>query len=136
MLRTRALSAAVLIPLVAGLTYAGGWLLAVALLVVSVRAAYELFQLMKEAGYRPSLQATTVVMGLLIAIARFPDLKLLGLVLAASVILTLIWQLLRPPEGHPLRVGRWPSGWAGSSVILSSFGIFHPPLAWALVHAG
>jgi len=50
---------------------------------------------------RPSLEATTVVMGLLIAIARFPDLNLLGLVLAASVILTLIWHLLKPPEGHP-----------------------------------
>jgi phosphatidate cytidylyltransferase len=101
MLRTRALSAAVLIPLVAVLTYAGGWLLAAVLLVVSVRAAYELFQLMKDAGYRPSLQATTMVMGLLIAVARFPDLNLLGLVLAASVILTLIWHLLKPPEGHP-----------------------------------
>jgi phosphatidate cytidylyltransferase len=101
MLRTRALSAAVLIPLVAGLTYAGGWLLAAVLLVVSVRAAYELFQLMKEAGYRPSLQATTLVMGLLIAVARFPALNLLGLVLATSVILTLIWQLLRSSEGHP-----------------------------------
>ena len=71
MLRTRALSAAVLIPLVAGLTYAGGWLLAAALLVVSVRAAHELFQLMKEAGYKPSLQATTVVMGLLFKLVGF-----------------------------------------------------------------
>jgi phosphatidate cytidylyltransferase len=101
MLRTRALSAVVLIPLVAGLTYAGGWLLAVVLLGVSVRAAYELFQLMKDSGYSPSLQASTVVMGLFIAVARFPELNLIGLVLAFSVILTLIWHLLRPPEGHP-----------------------------------
>jgi phosphatidate cytidylyltransferase len=101
MLRTRALSAAVLIPLVAGLTYAGGWLLAAALLVVSVRAAYEFFHLMKDGGYRPSLAAATLIMASLLVIARFPDLNLLGLVLTASVILTLIWHLLKPPEGQP-----------------------------------
>jgi phosphatidate cytidylyltransferase len=91
----------VLIPLVAGLTYAGGWLLAAALLVVSVRAAYEFFHLMKDAGYQPSLAAASLVMASLLVIARLPDLNLLGLVLTASVILTLIWQLLRPPEGQP-----------------------------------
>lgn len=101
MLRTRVLSAAVLIPLVAGLTYAGGWWLAGALFVVSVRAVYEFFQLMTGAGYRPSWQASAVVIALFIAVARFPEARLTGLVLAASVIGTLIWQLLRPPEGHP-----------------------------------
>jgi phosphatidate cytidylyltransferase len=101
MLRTRVLSAAVLIPLVAGLTYAGGWLLTGALFLVAVRSAYELFQLMEEAGYRPILGSTALVMALLLIVARFSDLNLLGLVLAAAVMITLIWQLLRPPEGHP-----------------------------------
>ena len=101
MLRTRALSAAVLISLVAVLTYAGGWLLLIAVFVVSVLAAREIFHLMKEAGYRPSLAASTLVMALLLAAAHFPDLNLLGLVLSASVILTLTWQLLQSPEGHP-----------------------------------
>lgn len=101
MLRTRALSAAVLIPLVAGFTYAGGWLLAGVLLLVSVRAAYELFHLMENAGYRPSLAATTLVMALLLVVAQIPDHNLLGLVLVLAVIGTLIWQLLRPPEGQP-----------------------------------
>jgi phosphatidate cytidylyltransferase len=101
MLRTRVLSAAVLIPLVAGLTYAGGWLLTGALFLVAVRSAYELFQLMAEAGYKPILGGTTLAIALLLIVARFPDLKLLGLVLAAAVMITLIWQLLRPPNGHP-----------------------------------
>ena len=101
MLRTRVLSALVLIPLVAAVTYAGGWLLAGALLVVAIIAASELFQLMKEAGYQPSLVASALVMAALLAVARFPDLDLLGLVLAASVIGTLTWYLLRPPEGQP-----------------------------------
>lgn len=101
MLRTRVLSAAVLIPLVAGVTYAGGWWLTGALFVVTVRAAYELFQLMASAGYQPSLQASAIVIALLLAIARFPELHLTGLVLAAAVIGTLIYQLLRPPKGRP-----------------------------------
>ena len=124
MLRTRVLSAAVLIPLVAGLAYAGGWLLAGVLLLVSVRAAYELFHLMRTAGYQPSLQASAVIMALLLAVARFPEQNLLGLVLAASVIITLIWQLLRPPEGRPtqswaLTVGAslW-LGWLISHFVL------------------
>jgi phosphatidate cytidylyltransferase len=101
MLRTRVLSAVVLIPLVAGLTYAGGWILAAALLVVAVRSVYELFQLMEQAGYRPSLAASALVIAALLTIARFPDLNLLGLVLTAAVLGTLIVQLLRPPKGYP-----------------------------------
>ncbi len=90
-----------LIPMVAALTYAGGWVLAAGILVVTVRSAYELFHLMAEAGYRPSLPATAVVIAALMAAARFPGWPLFGLVLAASIIGTLIGQLLRPPEGQP-----------------------------------
>ncbi len=65
MLRTRVLSSLVLIPVVAALTYAGGWVLAAAILAVTVRAAYELFHLMAGAGYRPSLPATALVIAAL-----------------------------------------------------------------------
>jgi phosphatidate cytidylyltransferase len=68
---------------------------------VAVRSAYELFQLMAEAGYEPILGGTALAMALLLIVARFPDLNLLGLVLAAAVMITLIWQLLRPPKGNP-----------------------------------
>jgi phosphatidate cytidylyltransferase len=87
--------------MVAGLTYAGGWVLAAGLLVVAVLSAYELFQLMQDAGYRPSLLACSAVMAALLASARFADPHLTGLVLAVSVIGTLTWQLLHPPQGHP-----------------------------------
>lgn len=101
MLRTRILSAAVLIPLVAGLTYAGGWVLALGLFVVVALCAHEFFQLMRDVGYRPSLVASSAVMAALLVISLFPDVHLLGVVLAAAIIGTLIWQLLRPPEGQP-----------------------------------
>ena len=121
MLRTRALSAVVLIPLVAGATYAGGWILAVLVLVAVVLAAREFLSLMADAGYRPSLAACVLVMiGLLVA-ARLPELELLGLVLALSVIGTLIWQLLRPAEAHPTQ------SWAltlGAALWLGYLGSF------------
>jgi phosphatidate cytidylyltransferase len=100
-LRTRVLSAIVLIPLVAGVVYAGGWVLAGALLVVVVRSAYELFALMGEAGYRPALAVSALIMAAFLVAARFPELHLVGAVLTAAVIGSLIWQLLRPPEGLP-----------------------------------
>jgi len=101
MLRTRVLSSAVLIPLVALATWAGGWILAAVLLLVVVRSAYEFFRLMEQADYRPSLLACAMVMTAFLAIARFPGQHWTGAVLSAAVIGTLIAQLLRRPEGKP-----------------------------------
>ncbi|MGQ9599886.1 MAG: phosphatidate cytidylyltransferase [Anaerolineae bacterium] len=101
MFRTRALSAAVLIPLVALVTYAGGWILSAVLFLVAVRAVYEFFQLMKRAGYRPSFVASALIIAALLVAARFPNRTLLGLVLTVSVIGTLVEQMLRSPADHP-----------------------------------
>jgi phosphatidate cytidylyltransferase len=123
-LRTRVSSAAILIPLVAGVTYVGGWLLAAVILAVSIRAAYEVFQLKIKVGYRPSLPASALVMAALLISARFPDLHLTGLVLTAAVMGTLIWHLLSPPEGYPtqswaltLGIALW-LGWLISHFLL------------------
>jgi phosphatidate cytidylyltransferase len=123
-LRTRLLSAAVLIPLVAGLTYAGGWLLAGVLIVVLIRSVYELFQLMAKAGYRPSLVASGLLVAGFLVVARFPQPGLAAAVLTAGVIGSLVWHLLRPPEGHPtqswaltLGAALW-LGWLGSHFVL------------------
>lgn len=124
MLRTRVLSAAVLIPLVAGLVYAGGWLLAGALLIVLVRAAYELFQLMEQAGYRPSLWLSGLLVAGFLVVARYPAPGLQGAVVTAGVLGSLLWHLLRPPQGHPtqswaltLGAALW-LGWLGSHFVL------------------
>lgn len=134
MLRTRTLSAVVLIPLVAAVTYAGGWVLAGVVLLVAVRATYELFSLMSAAGDRPALVASGLVTALLLAIARLGQLDLLGLVLAAAVMGTLIWQLLRSPEGHPTQswaltlAGALWLGWLGSHFVLLRD--LSPPFGW------
>jgi phosphatidate cytidylyltransferase len=121
MLRTRVLSAAVLIPLVAGATYAGGWILAVLVLVAVLLATREFLSLMADNGYRPSLAASALVIVALLVNARFPDLELLGPILAISVIGTLIGQLLRPAKGHPAQ------SWAlslGAALWLGYLGSF------------
>ncbi len=124
MLRTRVLSAIVLIPVVAGLTYAGGWLLAGVVLLVVIRAAFEAFALLTAAGYRPSLPVATAIMASFFLAARFPDLQLTGLVLTASLLGSLTWQLLRPPQGHPVQswaltlgIALW-LGWLASHFVL------------------
>jgi phosphatidate cytidylyltransferase len=134
--RTRVLSAAVLIPLVAGATYAGGWVLAAAAFVVSVRAAYEVFELKKKAGYRPSLAATTLVIAAFRILARFPELHLTGLVLTLSIIGTLIWHLLCPPQGYPtqswaltLGIALWLGWLIGHMVLLRDLS---PAFGWGV----
>jgi phosphatidate cytidylyltransferase len=124
MFRTRLLSAVVLIPVVAAVTYSGGWVLAGALVLVAVRAAYEMLHLTQVAGYRPSLAASSLVITALLLSARLPRFELLGLVLTASVMGTLVWQLFRPAEGQPtqswalsLGAGLW-LGWLSSHFVL------------------
>ena len=124
LMRTRTLSAIVLLPLVALATWAGGWVLAAVIVVVTIRAAYEMFALTKSAGYQPSLvMAGLIIAGFLVA-SRYPDWPLIGLVLAASVIGSLTWQLFRPPDHQPtqswaltLGAGLW-LGWLGSHFVL------------------
>lgn len=125
MLRTRALSAIVLIPAVAGLTYAGGWLLAAVVFLVVIRAAWEAFALLTGAGYRPSLFSASLMMGLFLLAARFPEAQIGGLVLAISLMGSLIWQLLRPPQDHPVQswaltlgLALWLGWLAGHFVLL------------------
>lgn len=103
MFRTRVLSSAVLIPLVAVATYAGGWVLAGLLLVVAVIAAYEFSQLMEGAGYKPSLLTCVIVAAAFLATARLSGQNLTGLVLTLSVMGTLVVQMLRPRDGYPIQ---------------------------------
>jgi phosphatidate cytidylyltransferase len=135
-LRTRVLSAAVLIPLVAGVTYAGGWLLVAVVFVVTIRAAYEVFELKKKAGYRPSLAATTLVIAAFLIVARFPQLHLVGLVLTVSIMGTLVWHLLRPPKGYPtqswaltLGLALWLGWLIGHMILLRDLS---PAFGWGM----
>jgi phosphatidate cytidylyltransferase len=126
----------VLIPLVAGVTYAGGWVLAAAILGVGLRSAYEVFELKKKAGYRPSLVASAAVIAALLVSARFPSLHLSGLVLTLSIMGTLIWHLLCPPKGYPtqswaltLGIALWVGWLIGHFLLLRDLS---PAFGWGI----
>lgn len=97
----RLLSAIVLIPIVAGVTYAGGlWFFAIIVLVASV-AGHEFFQMMKLGGYKPSPFWGLLLIWLLMADARYPAWQLARPALTGVMFLSLSWQLLKKDTTTP-----------------------------------
>lgn len=101
MLRQRILSAAIMIPLVAGATYTGGfWFFAIIVIVASI-AGYEFFQLMRRGGYKPSPVWGLVLIWLLLVDAHYPAWQLTRPVLTGVIVLSLSWQLFKKDTSTP-----------------------------------
>jgi phosphatidate cytidylyltransferase len=97
MLQQRVLSAIVLLPVVLGLTYLGGWSFFVLILVATLLAGYEFYALLAAHGGHPApVLGLALIAGLIIAAAQ-PDAHLGRLVLAAGVIISFLWQIARSP---------------------------------------
>ncbi|NOZ26896.1 MAG: phosphatidate cytidylyltransferase [Chloroflexi bacterium] len=121
MLRDRVLSAVVLIPLVAGLAYAGGywWLAAVAL--AGALASIELFRLLQHGGYQPHAWAGVAWTLALIASGFWPRALPVGLVLGSGLMVTLTLALFRV-ESHPATDWAWTAaGAVYLGVLLAPF---------------
>ncbi|MFO7695767.1 MAG: phosphatidate cytidylyltransferase [Anaerolineae bacterium] len=76
-LKTRIASAAVLIPLVAILVWAGGWYLAAGLALAGVLATVEYLALVRSAGLRPTTVASLAFVPLAVLDAQLPDLGII-----------------------------------------------------------
>ncbi|MFQ5856785.1 MAG: phosphatidate cytidylyltransferase [Anaerolineae bacterium] len=97
MLQQRVLSAIVLVPVVLGATYFGGWVFFTLVFIVTLLAGYEFFALLASRGYHPApVLGLALIAGLIIA-ASLPDRHLDRLVLAVGLILSLLWQIGRSP---------------------------------------
>ncbi len=97
MLQQRILSATVLLPIVLGLTYLGGWAFFGLIFVVTLLAGYEFYTLLELRGYNPApVLGLTLMAGLVLA-AALPDAAVSRLVLAAGIIGSLLWQITRSP---------------------------------------
>jgi len=97
----RSLSASILIPIVVGAAYAGGyWFFGIIVLVASL-AGYEFFQMMKLGGYKPSSFWGLVLIWLLLADARYPAWQLARPALAGVMVLSLSWQLFQKDTTIP-----------------------------------
>jgi phosphatidate cytidylyltransferase len=95
MLRTRILSSIVLIPVVLGLTYLGGPYFAVLASVAGLLAAYEFYQIVRQAGYRPFSWIGLALTAILFLDAYAPQLKVWRWAMAATVMVPMLWQILQ-----------------------------------------
>ncbi|MCS7220291.1 MAG: phosphatidate cytidylyltransferase [Anaerolineae bacterium] len=121
MLRHRILSAIVLIPLVAGLAYAGGywWLATIAL--VGILASLELFRLLQQGGYHPNTWAGVAWALAMIVSGFWPQQLPFPVVLQLGLILTLALAIF-PDKPRPATDWAWTvAGATYLGVLLASF---------------
>jgi len=126
MIRSRLLSAAVLIPLILGLTWWGGlWFLGLVLLVLTL-SGYEYAQLLSHADGGPSPAWVVGAIWLFVLDAAFPQRQLLKPGLTLFLLGTLTWAVLRYDRGHASAVSDWAwtvagslyLGWVGAHFVL------------------
>ncbi len=137
MLRTRVLSAAILLPIVAVVVYLGGlWLFALMAAALSL-AAWEFRGMMRKGGFRPEFPCLYLPLAALLALAQGRWDAYLPLALTALFILTLSWQLLLPGRTTPtadwalaLGMGLY-LGWMGGHFL--RIRALDNGLAWAAI---
>lgn len=101
MLRTRVLSALVLIPVIGWVIWAGNWWLFAAVLLIAGLASYEFSQLMRRGGYAPATAFILALVGLIALDAQFPSLEIAQPGLTWILILSISWQLFQSQSRAP-----------------------------------
>ena len=101
MLRTRLITALVVLPIVAGIVFAGGYWFLGGVGLFALTAGWEFGGMMKQGGYHPSLFFTLALIVLLLADGYWPGLRLLSVILSLSLLLTLSWQLFQTNTTTP-----------------------------------
>jgi len=126
MIRYRLWSAAVLVPLILGLTFLGGlWFLGLTLLVLTL-SGYEYAQLLSHADGGPSAAWVIGAIWLFVLDASFPQWQLLRPGATFFLLGTLAWAVLRYERGHVGAVTDWAwtvagslyLGWVGAHFVL------------------
>ena len=93
MLLTRVLSALILLPIVIGLIWIGGWWFYGLLAILLSIAAFEFEQLMQLGGFQPPLFFSIVLILVLLTSTAAPQIDLLQPAIAFALIGSLTWQL-------------------------------------------
>ena len=106
MLRTRIISAAVAIPVVAVLVYLGDLPFAAAVAVLSVIATAELCRMLRLGAAAPLAPLAIAAAPLYVVDAQWPALGIGRIVLAATVLIGLAWALARPSD-PPAAAASW-----------------------------
>jgi phosphatidate cytidylyltransferase len=119
-LKTRILSSIILIPIVLGLTYLGGPYFAALVAVAGLLAAYEFYQIVRQAGHRPFTAVGLALVASLFLDAYAPQLGVWRWAVAAGVMVPMVWQILQADmEGF---LTGWALTLAGALYIGGVFG--------------
>lgn len=97
MLRQRVTSAIVLLPIVLAATYLGGWFFFAVVFIATLLAGHEFYDLLADHGHHPaSVLGLTLMAGFVIAAPPLSQ-HLARPILAAGLILSMLWQMSRSP---------------------------------------
>ncbi len=121
MLRTRALSALVLVPLVALVVWTGGPLLALALALVGLLAWRELVHMLRLKGYLPFARLGALLVVLFILAAYLLPAALLWGALVLALLGSLIYALF---QAHPAPATDWALTFGGAAYLGLCLGHF------------
>ncbi len=102
MLRQRVSSAIVLLPIVLGAAYLGGWIFFAVVLAATLLAGYEFYTLLASQGHRPAYVLGLALMAGFVVAALPTDRQLARPILAAGAAISLLWQLARSPSQRSL----------------------------------
>lgn len=138
MLRTRVISAGVLLALVAAPAYMGGWLFWALVALIGVLGAWEYVHLLRQGGYQPSQMLAIILTLALIVQARWPEALplplLLTLIIWGSFLATLWHRAPQPVSDWALTLaGALYLGWSLRHVVLLRE--LPTGLAWLLLAA-
>ncbi len=114
MLRTRVITALVLIPLVALVVYLGGIWFAVGVGLFTLVAGWEFVQMMKAGGYSTNIFVVLGLIALLVLYCYQRSLASLSLILTAAILISIAWQLFRDT---PAPTADWALTLAGALYI-------------------
>lgn len=123
MLQQRVLSAIVLLPIVLGATYLGGWVFFAVVFTVTVLAGYEFYALLAGYGRHPAPVLGLAMIAAFVITATQHNWELSRLVLAVGLILSLLWQIGRSSLQRSLSdwaltfIGAVYIGWMAGFII-------------------
>jgi phosphatidate cytidylyltransferase len=122
-LRTRTISAAIMLPVVLAAIIIGGDLFAILVALVLGVATFEFAQLMKQGGFRPALFFCWGFALTGVLVARFPDEAWLRPAITGLLGAALVWQLFQQDRTAPTAdwaltiAGGLYIGWMGGHLI-------------------
>ncbi len=125
MLRTRILTAIVMIPLVIGALALGGPVFLVAIGAVLSLGVWEFSTLMGRGGHASWLPAAVAMVWVILLDTQFPSHEVITPGLAAILLVSLLWAMRRFGQNDPDPVGSWALtilgavylGWMGSHFV-------------------